>query len=297
MRYQSAWRLGRDGAAANPAVPAFVRRLNDEHARVRATAAEALERIGPLAGAAVPALLDALGDPHQAVRWKAAQALSSIGLPSTEWPRLADALTHRDEYVRAFAAFSLGEMVQEGRPAASALAAAVSDPDRSVRAVVVMALAKIGAAEPPVIVALERALADRTWQYRWRAARALGRIQKNTGGSVASLAAALAEDDDVKVRCEAARALGRFGRGAQAAIPTLSAARRDPDSDVRETAAWALRAAMGEAPGQPPSVDATETASRTPAARRPGRDLRPTRHSGRNCREGAHCCFEDVSSS
>jgi HEAT repeat protein/lysophospholipase L1-like esterase len=263
VRYQSAWRLGRDGAAAKPAVPALVRRLKDEQARVRAAAAEALERIGPPARAAVPALLDELGDPHQAVRWKAAEALSSIGLPPTEWPRLADALTHRDEYVRAFAAFSLGEMVQDGRPAAFALAAAVSDPDPSVRTVVVTALAKIGAAEPPVIDALERALADRTWEYRWRAARALGRIHQDTGGAVASLAAALAQDDDVKVRREAARALGRFGRSAETAIPALSVARRDPDSDVRDAAAWALQAAMGEGTRRPPSVDAAETPSRT----------------------------------
>jgi HEAT repeat protein/lysophospholipase L1-like esterase len=261
VRYQAVWRLGRDGAAASPAVPALTRRLKDAHARVQAAAAGALERIGPLARAAVPDLLDQLGNPHQAVRWKAADAVSSIGLTPAELPRLADALAHRDEYVRAFAAFSLGEMVEEGRPAASALAAAVSDPDPSVRAVVVTALAKIGASEPPVIEALERALADRTWEYRWRAARALGRIHTDAGGTVASLAAALAGDDDVKVRREAARALGRFGRGAEPAIRELSAARRDPDPDVRQTAAWALEAAMGGGTTQPPALDTVEAGS------------------------------------
>ncbi len=263
VRRQASWRLGRDGAGARTAVPALTRRLTDEQAAVRGAAAAALERIGPPARAAIPALFDTLGDAHQAVRWKAADALSGIGVPPAEWSRLADALSHRDEYVRAFAAWSLGEMVQEGAPAASALAAAMSDPDPSVRAVVAMALAKIGTGEPPVPQALERALADRTWEYRWRAARALGRIHADPA-AVASLAAALARDDDAKVRLEAARALGRYGRGADPAIRELSDARRDPDPDVRQAAAWALDAVMGGRATQPPATDNVESASGRP---------------------------------
>ena len=64
---------------------------------------------------------------------------------------------------------------------------------------------------------------------------------------MASLAAALARDDDAKVRVEAARALGRYGRGAQPAIRELSDARRDPDPGVREAAAGALDAVTAAA--------------------------------------------------
>lgn len=265
VRRQAAWLLGRLGAAADSAVPALARRLKDGHESVRAAAATALERIGPPARAAIPTLLEGLDDPRQGVRWSAANALSVIGVPSVDWPRLAAALAHRDEYVRAFAAWSLGEMVEEARPAVPALVAAVGDPDPAVRVVVVMALGKIGAAEPDVIDALGRALGDRGWEYRWRAAHALGKIHVDVGGAVASLATALAEDDDVKVRREAARALGRIGRAADRVVPTLAAARRDPDPDVREAAAWALRAAMGDGPRVEPPTEAAEPPRPGPA--------------------------------
>jgi HEAT repeat protein/lysophospholipase L1-like esterase len=264
VRRQAAWRLGRDGAAAQAAIPALTRRLKDEQPGMRWAAADVLDRIGPPARAAIPALLDELGDAHEAVRWRAAEALSSIGLAPSEWPRLAEALTHRDEYVRAFAAWSLGEMAQEGRPAANALAAAMSDPDPSVRAVVAMALAKIGASAPPVLEALERALADHSWVYRWRAARALGRVRGDPAGPVASLATALSRDDDVNVRREAARALGRYGRGAAPAIRELSDARRDSDPDVRQAAAWALETITSGAERRPPPSEGVESASGSP---------------------------------
>jgi HEAT repeat protein/lysophospholipase L1-like esterase len=255
VRRQAAWRLGRDGGAAAPAVPALTRRLEDESESVRTAAAGALEAIGPAAAAAVPALLDRLYDPRQGVRWGAANALSRIGVPPADWGRLAKALPHPDEYVRAFAAFSLGEMVEGGRPAVPALVAAVQDPDPSVRVVVVMALGKIGSGEPEVIAALDRALADKTWEYRWRAAHALGKIHADSGEAVTTLAAALSGDKDAKVRREAARALGRIGHGAERALRTLDSARRDPDPGVREAAGWALRAATGERAGPQPPAD------------------------------------------
>jgi HEAT repeat protein/lysophospholipase L1-like esterase len=254
VRRQAAWRLGRLGPAAAPAVPALVRRLEDERESVRMSAAAALENIGPAAPPAVPALLRALDDPRQGVRWAAANALSWIGVPPAEWKTLAAALTQRDEYVRAFAAFSLGEMVHEARPAVPALVGAVQDPDPAVRVVVVMALAKIGSGDPEVVEALDRALADKTWEYRWRAAHALGRIHPDSGPAVTTLASALSDDTDAKVRREAARALGRIGRGAVPALRTLDSARRDPDPEVREVADWALRAAMGERAGPPPDT-------------------------------------------
>ncbi len=261
VRRQAAWSLGRLGPSAEPAVPALVRRLKDDHESVRTAAAVALERIGPSGRAAVSALLDGLDDPRQGPRWGAADALSVIGVPSADWPRLAAALSHRDEHVRAFAAWSLGEMVEGARPAVPALVAAVGDQDPAVRVVVVMALGKIGAAEPEVIDALGRALADRGWEYRWEAARALGKIHVDTGTAVATLSAALAHDEDGKVRREAARALGRIGRGAERVVPTLAAARRDPDPDVRQAADWALHAAMGDATRTDPPYAAPETRS------------------------------------
>jgi HEAT repeat protein len=248
VRRLAAWALGRLGPRAGGEVSALVRRLTDERESVRAAAACALERIGPAARGAVPALVEGLDDPRQAVRWSAANALSAIGLAGSELPRLTADLRHGDDYVRAFAAWSLGELVEKAGPAVPALAAAVADPDPAVRGVVVMALGKIGSSDPAVVGALARALRDRGWEYRWKAARALGKIGSGAGEAVASLAAALAEDDDAKVRQEAARSLGRIGRGAEGAVPALSAARHDRDPDVREAAARALRAAMGEPP-------------------------------------------------
>jgi len=248
VRRQAAWRLSRDASRMGPAIPALTRRLTDPDESVRVAAATALERTGSLARSAVPALFDRLGDPRQSVRWSAANALSTIGLAGGDGMRLASALRHPDEHIRAFAAWTLGEMVDQGQPAVPDLVAAVADPDPAVRVVVVMALGKIRSPQPEVIDALDRALADRGWEYRWRAAQALGKIHVDTGGAVASLAKALAQDEDARVRREAARALGRMGKAAERVVPALAAARRDPDPEVRAAAGSALKAAMGEQP-------------------------------------------------
>ncbi len=237
VRAEAAWALGRLGPPARPAVPALLRGLADAEESVRLDAAVALGRIG--SSEARAPLFAALADPRQGVRWRAAEALDLIGLdPGHDLASLVIALGNRDLYVRAFAAWSLGQMGPAAGEAAGPLAALALEADPGVRGVVATALGHIGSAEPKAVAALGHGLRDAAWEERWRAARALGLIGPGAVPAVPDLIAGLADPSD-RVRREAARALGRIGPGAEAALPALQAARRDPNDAVREAAAGA----------------------------------------------------------
>jgi len=237
VRSEAAWALGRLGPPARPAVPALLRGLAEAEESVRLEAAVALGRIG--SSEARAGLFAALADSRQGVRWRAAEALNAIGLDSAhDPPSLVTALGNRDLYVRAFAAWSLGQMGPAAREAAGPLAALALEADPGVRGVAATALGHIGSAETKAVAALGLGLRDAAWEERWRAARALGLIGPGAVPAVPDLVAGLADPSD-RVRREAARALGRIGPGAEAALPALQAARRDPNDAVREAAAGA----------------------------------------------------------
>src|SRR5206468_1660033 len=100
--------------------------------------AVALGQIG--SSEARAALFAALADARQGIRWRAAEALNLIGLdPGHDLGSLVTALGNRDLYVRAFAAWSLGQMGPAAGEAAGAqaalpaLQAARRDPNDAVR--------------------------------------------------------------------------------------------------------------------------------------------------------------------
>jgi HEAT repeat protein len=226
------------GPAAEDAGPALVAALGgDPSSGVRAGAARALGALRPAGAAATSALFEALADPHEAVRHEAAQALSGLPLAEDDIPRLAEALDSSDVYVRAFAAWRLGNFGEAARTAVPALAAELADPRTHVA--VSAALARIGPGATTAVPALILECASPDASRRWRAAKALGRIGPGAAEAIPALATAL-RDPNERVRLHAARALGRIGEATPVAAGALQTATGDPDGGVRREAETAL---------------------------------------------------------
>ncbi len=237
VRAAAAWALGALGGAAEPAVPGLAGSLRDEQEAVRTAAAQALGALGPRARSAAPALFAALDDPRAGVRAAAAQALARVELTAESVSSLSKALGNPDAYVRAFAAWSLGNLGPGAREAVPALVEALGPDDTA--NVVAAALARVGPAAAQAVPALLADLRGPDAGRRWRAARALGRIGPPAESAVAELVAAL-RDPNEAVRAHAARALGRIGPGAKPAAADLQRATGDSDPGVRAEARQAL---------------------------------------------------------
>ncbi|WP_241481305.1 HEAT repeat domain-containing protein [Methanoculleus sediminis] len=177
--------------------------LTDEHFRVRAGVADALDRLewSPATGeeavvyliakerwgdlarvgpVAVEPLLAVLDDRDDSIRRRAAKVLGEIGDPRAV-PGLMN-LLHDDYYsVRREAATAI---VATGAPAMEPVVAALGDPDGDVRKRAADVLAEIGDAR--AIGALERIFDDEDWYARKAAENAVERIRaragKETGG-------------------------------------------------------------------------------------------------------------------
>jgi HEAT repeat protein len=238
VKMAAAWALGTLGDAATEAVPRLASTLREDPSPgVRAAAARAL---GATEGdAAVTALFDALWDPHEAVRHEAAQALSRLKLSTDDISRLAEALESDDLYVRAFAAWRLGNFGEEAKDAVPALVRELDDPRDHV--VVSASLARIGPGAVAAVPALLDQCSSADHGRRWRAAKALGRIGPGAAEGVPALVALLSDPNE-RVRLHAARALGRIGPEARSAAGALQEATGDPDGGVRREAEKALRA-------------------------------------------------------
>ncbi len=237
LRLAAAWGLETIGARAGGARDALVEVLHaDESSGVRAAAARALGGLGDGGRPAVPALFEALGQPSEAVRHAAAQALSRQKLTPGDIPHLVVALQSEDVYVRAFAAWRLGNFREDAREAVPVLALTLQQPDTYVA--VSAALARIGPAATEAVQALVLELASSDAGRRWRAARTLGRIGPGAAAAVPALVAAM-EDPNEGVRLRIARALGRIGPDPRSAA-ALQRATGDPDGGVRREAREAL---------------------------------------------------------
>jgi hypothetical protein len=185
------------------------------------------------------ALFEALWDSHEAVRYDASQALSRVKLSPDAIPRLVQALESHDLYVRAFAAWRLGNFGEEARDAVPALATQLDDPRNHV--VVSASLARIGPGATAAVPALIEQCSSADHGRRWRAAKALGRIGPGAVEGVPALIALLSDPNEW-VRLHAARALGRMGPQARSAAGALQEATGDPDGGVRREAEKALEA-------------------------------------------------------
>jgi HEAT repeat protein len=242
VRAAAAWSIGaasggREPAGAEAALPRLAEALRDEQETVRAAAARALGALGPKAKAAAPSLLAVLDDTRANVRAAAALALARMELSPGAVPGLVHSLGSPDDYVRGFAAWSLGNLGPAAEGAVPALVEALGADDTA--SVAAAALARIGPAAAQAVPALVADLHGSEAGRRWRAARTLGRIGPLAEAAVPDLQAAL-RDPNEAVRVHAARALGRIGAAARPAAADLQRATGDSDAGVRAEARQAL---------------------------------------------------------
>jgi HEAT repeat protein len=105
------------------AIPALNRGLEDPDPRARRAAIEVLESLGTVASPAVPRLIQALSDRDRFVRWAAARALGRIPTsdPGRVIPHLVRLLNDDDPDLRSVAAASLGRLEPSPQVAGGAL--------------------------------------------------------------------------------------------------------------------------------------------------------------------------------
>lgn len=237
LRLAAAWGLESAGEGAAQAWRPLVSALEgDESVGVRAAAARALGALGDGAAEAIPALFEAQREASEAVRYGATRALAELRLTVDDIPRLEAALQSPHVYVRAFAAWRLGNFREEGEAGVPALAEALALPDTFVT--VSAALARIGPAATEAVPVLVAELESPDEGRRWRAARTLGRIGPGAADAVPSLIASL-DDPNEGVRLRIVRALGRIGPDERSEA-ALQRATGDSDAGVRREAEEAL---------------------------------------------------------
>jgi HEAT repeat protein len=220
-------------------VPALVKALGDQDARVRAAAARTLATVGPRAKPAVSALIEMLRDADRKCQSAAVVALSKLGSDAAAAIPALEALA-KNPALRFAALRAVANMGEAGVPI---LMKALHDDDAAVRYHAVSAVAYSNRLEV-YGSALAMALRDEDQRIRRNAARFLTRASDSRGEELAAAVPALAEaaaDSRVNVREAALHVLARIGAPASApAVPVMIGALADEDKDVRHNAVWAL---------------------------------------------------------
>jgi HEAT repeat protein len=230
VREAAAWGLGALGA--EEAVEPLIVGLADPAPRIRGVAARSLGKIGgerafaPLAG-----LLD---DPDPFVR-----ELAILGIRETSAPGIVDALVplldDHEMGVRSVAVWALSGLEEEA--AVRALAhVAETDADEHTRQMAITGLVE-SVDRGTAVSALVRLLEDDSPETRDKVAWALTKIGDPRG--VPGLVARLGREESPEVRGQIMDALAAFA-GESRAVDGLVAGLRDPDSEVRVSAAFAL---------------------------------------------------------
>ena len=198
---------GDTNGVSHTEVDTLIGNLDSDNEKDRLNAAYRLGRVG---AAAMPALKQALHSRSDAIREYAGYALSLTGVPAV--PTLIDALQATDDSVRASAAFALADMGKVAQEALPALAHAAQDASQGVRRHATEGLGLIGqlVAEDmdlsEIVRTLTAGLSDTYYPVRDNAARALAKFGTLAEPAMPALVAQL-EDEDRYVRFHAALAL------------------------------------------------------------------------------------------
>lgn len=273
-RLRAAKDLGRLGWLARDAMPALVRALDDEEAKVRETAAHAIGGMGP---EALEALVLMLGHPDKYVRRHAVWALGKLGpLARPALPDLCQSLKDADPRTASGAAQALGNLGADGSDGVSALAEAMRGTNIVLCRLASKALSQIG---PPALATLIAHLQHADPFVRGESALAIGWMGAPARSAVPFLAKVLRGPDgalnhtplpgltptaiplptgsgaltppqmngpegtsaEMTCRVYAAQALGRIGPPAVAALPDLRDAARHAPEPLRAAAQQAIR--------------------------------------------------------
>lgn len=278
-------RMGQ-GSWVKTALPTLTAALKDPDVEVRRLAADLLGRLSsPESTVVVPALCAALKDSDSIVRRNAAAALRGFGTKGAE-PALIAALKDPDPGVRLQAAYTLGHIgalgpvrvvikdangafrndgadSAEAKAVVPALCSVLKSADPVFRVEAADALASMRADAKVAVPALANALKDSDVVVRRHAARALENIGPDAKDALPAVIAAL-KDSDAGVRYSCLSALQKMycetktvvtmRCDVKTVVPVLIEALRDPNIQMRTSAAIALGNIGPEAAAATPTL-------------------------------------------
>jgi len=171
--------IGRQGAAAKPAVEALTKLLDDKNLEVQQEVVIALGRIGPDAKAVVPALLKRFAKADASAQCGIAYVLGRIGSPEAV-PALTKAMEGEEESVAIFSAWALVQI----EPKNAALAAkavpllirGLNAPEEKFRRGAAEAIQQLGPLAKSALPELQKALKDEDESVRNAAEEAIKAI-------------------------------------------------------------------------------------------------------------------------
>jgi HEAT repeat protein len=211
---------------ADDPLPDLLRGLGSQAPADRLRAARDLARLGWLAREALPALVRSLDDDDAKVREVAAQAIGNMGPDAL--PTLAGMLSHHDKYVRRNAVWAMGKLGPLARPVLTDLCDGLKNSDPRTASGAAQALGNIGADAAEAVPALAEAMRGTNIVLCRLAAKALSQI----GSPALSTLISHLQHSDPFVRGESAMAIGWMGPLARSAVPFLSQLVRGSRSPV-----------------------------------------------------------------
>jgi HEAT repeat protein len=171
--------IGRQGAAAEPAVGALIGLLDDKSPDVRREAGIALARIGPAAKAAVPVLLERFAKADAPIQCGIAYVLGRIGSPEA-LPVLTKATEADDEAVAILSAWAMVQIKpKDAAVAAKALPLLIRGlrvPEEKLRRGAAEAIQLLGPLAKAALPELQKALKDEDESVRDAAEAAIKAI-------------------------------------------------------------------------------------------------------------------------
>ena len=213
-RASAAQFLGVLGTDAKAAAPALQKALSDKNEAVRDMAAWALGEMQDLSAKA--SLEKLLTDASPLVQVSAALSLSVLGeleaaadekaTPPKIHPALLKALAHEDEFVRGYAAKSVGALGSLGVDALPALEKLLKDKNPNIRFAAAAAFWDISG-QPTVLPVIVELLEAKEAGVRESAVAVLGEMKENARTALAALRKVVENDSSRRVRSAARAAI------------------------------------------------------------------------------------------
>jgi hypothetical protein len=176
--------------------------LDSEYPKDRRTALEILGKCKPLPAHAVARIGQALADSDESIRFEAFRAIQELGETASDLaPLVVGFLSDPNDYIREFAARTLGFMEAGAINAYSDLLACLKDPDDGVKRWATMSLTGIDPENSAPLNALKEQLQRSCGDYRWQLANALERLGSKALTVVPTLLQAIEEEERSDVRC------------------------------------------------------------------------------------------------
>ncbi len=227
--------LGMQRETAEPVVPELLKLSKSDQVPVLVSLARTLGAIGSSGDNVVKTLTTLSQSESVAVRISALQALVTVGGSTPEVLKLLEAaLRDGDIMVRLTACDALGTIGSNAKPAIAALVEAVQDGEGSLSVRAAEALGRIGA---PAVPALESLVKD--GQYSLLALQTLESMGPIARPATKTLVEVLGKPGPVPAR-HLCLTLAGIGADPKVAGPALLKVLKDPSSDARAAAAYAL---------------------------------------------------------